>query len=745
MTARNRRDQSGCAQRPSVSGGPPKRRAQLLGATILALGTLGLTPAQARITEIVIDSSTPYTNAATTMGYTALLGRAFGTLDPEDPHNSIIQDINLAPRNRKGQVEYITTFQLLVPATPNGRMWYDVPNRGGNAIPGAAFDAGAVYLQSGWQGDILGLGCSTGYPCVDLSTTAATQVVGPKNGSQYVLQVPVAHNPDGSTITGPVYTHVALGTSGNTGKLVIYANNVPYLPATFDTSQAVLQSVSHQSITGGHNEDPQTVLPSQWSYNCNGTPAVGSGLTPFYVCYTGAGGFDPNRLYQLVYQAKDPLVLGIGYAATRDLISFMHHAHADKAGTANPVAGMVKKVIDVGTSQSAAFIRSTIHLGFNQDEDDRQVAEGAWPIIDGRQLFMNVRFALPDVITNAFMMADEAPVWWAPYPDPVRHNRPFGILSRCTMTKTCPEILETFGSNEMYEEKMSADLVGTTAKSDIPLPANVHRYYFPSTTHGGGSDSSAFNWTAPPTAPATPSPTSCKYPGNPNPESDQLAALQTDFIAFLTDNTPMPPNAYPMLANKTLVTPNARQTHFPDIPGYPYGASELNRPVAYDFGPLIDYYDETGIITRQPPKILAVEPALVPPVNADGNETVGVQSVTLQVPLGTYSGWNQYSGGPFAEQQCSLSGSFWAFQETIAAQQAAADPRPSLEQRYGTHAGYVCAVTTAAKAAVSKHFLLAAAAQTLIGDATNGNVLTGLTTSPADQATATKLCTASPN
>ena len=113
-------------------------------------------------------------------------------------------------------------------------------------------------------------------------------------------------------------------------------------------------------------------------------------------------------------------------------------------------------------------------------------------MIDARQLFMNVRFALPDVITNAFMMADEAPVWWAPYPDPVRHDHPFGILSRCTLTKTCPQILEPFGSNEMYEEKMSADLVGTTATSDIPLPANVHRYYFPSTTHGGGSDSLAF-------------------------------------------------------------------------------------------------------------------------------------------------------------------------------------------------------------------------------------------------------------
>jgi hypothetical protein len=157
-------------------------------------------------------------------------------------------------------------------------MWYDVPNRGGNAIPGAAFDTGAVYMQSGWQGDILGLGCATAYPCVDLNTTPATQIVGASDASQYVIQVPIAHNQDGSTITGPVYTHVALGTSGTTRKLIVFENNAPYLPATFDTNYATLWSVSHQSITGLQNTDLQVVPPSQWSYDCTGKPAPGSGM-----------------------------------------------------------------------------------------------------------------------------------------------------------------------------------------------------------------------------------------------------------------------------------------------------------------------------------------------------------------------------------------------------------------------------------------------------------------------------------
>ena len=442
----------------------------------------------------------------------------------------------------------------------------------------------------------------------------------------------------------------------------------------------------------------------------------------------------------MVYQAKDPLVLGVGYAATRDIIAFFRHATHDDNGDANPVAGIVHKVIAYGVSQSGAFLRSSIHLGFNEDEQGRQVADGSWPDIDGRQLYMNVRFALPDVITNLYMMADEAPVWWGESPDIVHLIGPESMLDRCRLSGTCPQILETFGSDELYEEKMSRDLVGDTAQSDIALPSNVHRYYFPSTTHGGGSDSAAFTWSPPPSSAAAPSPTVCSYPPNPNPESDQLAALQADFVSFLSNGTPMPPNAYPRIADGTLVPPIPQVVRFPSIPGYPYGGEGINLAEAFFFGPRVNTRDQTGVIDLEPPFTYDVEPARVPPVNADGNEVVGVPSVTLQVPLATYSGWNLYSGGPFQGQQCSLTGSAWSLQETLAGRQAAGDPRPSLEERYGTHDGYVCAVTKAANGAVSHGFLLPPAATTLIADAQGSNVLTPFSPSSADQSTAAALC-----
>jgi hypothetical protein len=435
----------------------------------------------------------------------------------------------------------------------------------------------------------------------------------------------------------------------------------------------------------------------------------------------------------MVFTAKNPLVLGVGYAATRDIISFFHNAAQDDAGTPNPISGLVRKVLTIGSSQSGSFIRSSIHLGFNQDEENRKVVDAAWPKIDGRQLYMNVRFALPDVITNLYMMADEAPVWWAPYPDKARHFGPEGMLDRCRATHTCPEILESFGSLEFYEEKMSPDLIGFTAEGDIPLPRNVHRYYHPATTHGGGGGGFTYNPNPPPA-------NGCVFPANPNPESDTNDALQDDFIAFIMNGTPMPPSSYPTLAGGQLVPATKKAEGFPTIPGYPFEGNQINHVELFDFGPKVDYHDQTGKVTIQPPDIHRVLPTYAVRVNSDGNEDVGVQSVLLQAPLATYTGWNIFAAGIFKGQQCSLSGSSWPFEETKAQRKALGDPRPSLEERYGTHQGYVCVVQKAAAHNVSQRFLRASAAMTLISAAQASNVLTDITPTKQDQKLADRLC-----
>jgi hypothetical protein len=697
---------------------------------ILASATVGwVAPVAAHVASIVIDSPAAPAFAGAPIGavgpYVTLKGRVFGELDPRDHHNVIIQDLELAPKDANGKVHYIATFQITMPADlskASGLMFNEVSNRGGNAIPStaAAVVPGAIYLESGWQGDLLAH-CATDYPCTPLDV--------PFTGTQQVIQVPVAKNRDGSTITGPVYGHIA-NAAGNTAQMIIFTTPVPYQPLSMDTKKTELWSLESQTITGV--DGAKTPISSaDWAWaDCSVVPFPGA-PDPTRICLRN--GFNSNLLYEMVFTAKNPLVLGVGYAATRDIISFFHHASADNNGTANPIADAVRKVISVGSSQSGSFIRSSIHLGFNQDEQNRQVVDGAWPQIDGRQLYMNVRFALPDVITNLYMMADEAPVWWAHYPDKARHLPANGLLDRCTETRTCPEVLETFGSLEFYDEKMSPDLIGFTAEEDIPLPRNVHRYYYPATTHGGGSG--GFNFAANP-APAN----GCVFPANPNPESDTNNALQDDFVALVMHGTPMPRSSYPTLRDRLLVPATQRDEGFPNIPKYPFQGNQINFAELFDFGRDIDLRDQTGIVTIQPPIVDRVLPTYAVKVNSDGNEYAGVKSVLLQAPLATYTGWNTFAAGIYKGQQCGLTASSFPFQETKAQRIAAQDPRPSIEERYGTHQGYVCVVSNGAGKAVRQRFLRESAATTLTAQAQAGNVLTDITPTDEDQALAKRLC-----
>ena len=551
--------------------------------------TLGLevgcaTPSNARIASIVVDSRGPAYGGAiigAAGSYETLTGRVFGELRPNDPHNEIIQDIRLAPKDANGYVHYIATFQITKPVNislGNGLMIYEVSNRGGNAIPTtpSAVVPGATYVQSGWQGDLLS-NCPTAYPC--------TSLTAPYSGTfgNQVIQVPVAKNADGTSITGPVYGHIvpaaAPTPTGNTAQLIIKTTPVPYQPLSLDTMQTQFWSVPSQSVFGV--DGPKTPIPSSaWRWaDCRAVPYPGA-PDPTRICLKN--GFDPSLLYEMVFTAKDPLVLGVGYAATRDVISFFHHAFADENGTANPIAGGTSKVLIIGASQSGALIRSGIHLGFNEDESGRQVVDGAWQQIDGRQLYLNVRFALPNVDGTLYMAGHEAPVWWADYPNKARHLPPAGMLDRCRATHTCPQILETFGAEEFWDLIESPDLIGTTADADIPLPANVYRYYYPGVTHGGGSGGFTYDPNPPPAS-------GCTLPANPNPESDTNDALQDDFIAFIMNGTPMPPSTYPKLhPAHELVPPTQTATGFPTIPGFPF-LGVYNPLLKYDFGPRFDY------------------------------------------------------------------------------------------------------------------------------------------------------------
>ncbi len=705
---------------------PPLRHGRARGALAVALGTAlaaslaAFVPAtQARVTKIVIDSTQSPAYGGATFGsvgqYEIVAGRAFGELDPTDPKNTIVQDLALAPKNANGKVEYISTFTIVKPiALANGNrvLIYNVVNRGGKIDPGGSTD-GYSYLESGWQGDLLA-NCTTAYPCTSLSA--------PYTANSEVIQVPVAKNADGSPVTGPVLGRIINASGDAARQMIVYSKPVPYKPQSLDTSQATLTTYTSETITGVVS-GVATIPASDWAWdNCTSWDAHLATPNPDPTSICVKGGFNPSLAYNLVFTAKDPLVQGTGFAATRDIIAFFKHAAADDGGTANPLAGGISYAISRGTSQSGNFIKSLIHLGFNQDETGAIVMDGAWPHIAARQNPLNFRFALPDGAATLYEPGSEPVLWYAHYPDTQRSRTTAGILDRCTASNTCPKIIDTFGGTEHWDLRASPYTVGTSDSSDIPLPRNVRRYFMPGTTHGGGAG--GFTYTELP-APAG----GCTLPSNPNPESDTLNALLVAMNAWVTKGTLPPASRYPTLSGHALVQPTKAAMGFPTIPLYALPASiptGLNNSLLdYDFGPQFIYNDLSGVITQQPPAIKQVITMLVPKVNADGNEDVAgqsVPSVLFQAPLGTYLGWNITASGYRAGTICAFTGGYVPFAQTKATRIANGDPRLSLDERYGTHAAYVTAVTTAANTAVAQRFLLQADADKLISQATASNV-----------------------
>jgi len=455
-------------------------------------------------------------------------------------------------------------------------------------------------------------------------------------------------------------------------------------------------------------------------------------------------------------------VLGVGFAAFRDLAAFLRYGSVAPGGGSNPIAGSITTAITIGASQSAAFIHGFIFWGFNEEGHDqwghdqrgRIVFDGAWPQIDGRMMVMNIRFGQPNNLMYLYMGGDEAPVWWGDYPNLARHLPPDGMLHRCARDNTCPAILETFASAELYSEKMAVSLCGFTCIQDIPIPSNVYRYYTPGATHGGGAVSTStnlFTWVSPA---AVNVPAGQSLANDPIPLAYTNNALQYNFIRLLMDGVAMPRSVYPTLSSGQLVPNTKHGVGFPDIPGLPYGGDQAWPPFVYDFGPKENYDQESGVPTIQPPIIEKVLPVYTAKVNADGNEVVnGVPTVLGEAPLGTYVGWNlattgwygpNASNGPGSVGQvfagAGNSGGYYPFWDTKANRQANGDPRLSLEERYGTHAGYVCVATAAVNRAQQLRFLLPSDAQTLISQANASNVLVANTATPADMALANSLC-----
>jgi Alpha/beta hydrolase domain len=697
----------------------------ILAASLAAAFAAWAPSSHARVTKVVVDAiESPLCTqrqagvcVATDPNYETVTGRAFGELDPIDDHNALITDITSAPRNANGKAEYIASFFVVKPidmSKASGLLWHDVPNRGGritiSADLRANFDVG---VSSGWQGDNAG---ATAVPANASSSAPVTA------SSNEWVKTPVL-----ARTTGMILGRIVNRSGQNGQPLNVMGNPIPYFPAA-DQSAATLTTHTHETVDG--KVTVGKVIPNtDWKF-CNAgqtfATATPPTVLPVNVCLNG--GFDTTLLYQLIYNVTDPYVLGAGTAAFRDVGSFFRNASADQltaagdpTGKLKRLAGSINKEIIRGSSQSGNFTRHLIFLGMNEDEDGRIVHDGAWPLIAGRRVANNSRWGQPDGVLELYQMGSEGPQWWHSFPDKVRDLHPGGILDRCLRTDTCPKIIETFGGAEVFALKMTPSWVGTDPKNDIPLPDNVRRYYLPSSTHGGGNGAMTQN----------PSLAGANCPGNnwgtgtlpanPVPATQLVNRMRVALRDWVLNGTLPPPSVWPRMSGpngqRTLVESTA--LNFPaGIPMINYNVFKQENfafPILdYDWGPEFDHFNATGVPSSLPPPINAVVKIMVPKVDQDGNELGGVPTVLRDAPLGTYLGWNVTAGGFHVDQVCNYVGGMVPFAKTPA-DKAPSDPRKSLQERYGSHKGYVNAVKAAASNAACQDYLIAGPDATKLG------------------------------
>jgi hypothetical protein len=678
--------------------------ATLLGTLLAACGGSDDAPSEPRKTpqlRLTITATENFPGSWGTVGeYERLTGTLAGEVDPKDPKNAVIQDLALAPVNANGMVEYTAEFVMLKPkdmSKASGVLRYDAPNRGNilTMVNPAATPSDAVYLERGyvflysaWQGDV------------------------PKSSpARLTLTVPVARNADGSSITGPYRSELVPTSATPVMTLpggVFNGSMIPYAPASLDNT------LPGYSLTRRLNETDARVAiaPADWKFaNCD------SGANPFPGTPDGTriclrGGFDPRYLYELVYVARDPKVMGVGLAALRDTVSFFRGRAADSAGTPNPVAGAITHTIGQGTSQSGNAMKTFLHLGFNQRLDGGKVFDGLYAHVAARQTNINTRFAVPGgggaIRTDHTAFGQTAPrALDKDYVDPLTGRRG-GVMTRCAASNTCPKFFLGLSGTEFWQLQGSPVLTDAWGFTDLAQPDNARIYYYASTQHGGAGGTASIAY----------QPSVAVYPrGTVAHFNDTFRALFIALEDWVVHDTAPPASQVPSIAAGTLVRPDQisyptmRGTTWPvngvatAIPDFSY-RGWFNGYRVLDYGPQYVPQDESGIASLLPPLSGLDYAILVPKVDpSTGLTTSGIRGIEVQAPLGTSIEFN-YLAAPGVVDLVSLTGSYVPFHTTEAARVAAGDGRPSLEALYGNQAGYVAAVTAAANSLVAQRLLL---------------------------------------
>ncbi len=628
------------------------------GTGVLAGQGAAESTAQSRVVSLDITSREPAFGGRSfgdVGAYEILLGTATAVADPAAALNAGIVDLDKAPRNAEGLVEYTFEVDILKPVDitkGNGTLVYEVNNRGRNIVFGYFHEAGRAYgAENAGNGFLM----NQGYTYVSSGWLHGA----PGSGSPRPVLADLPPATDGGqTITGRSMEEWQNPDSATFGRLT-------YPAATLDESRATL---THRQL---QNDPRQTVPADQWRYVDDTT-----------VAFTPPAGTDAGTIYEFVYEARDPIVMGLGFAAVRDFVSFVRHSPADGRGTPNPLfvdgAPVLEHVVAVGSSQSGRMIRDFIYQGFNADAAGRRVWDGATPYVGGaRRTFVNARFAQTGRYTRQHedhnYPMDEFPFTWGTTTDPLT-GRTDGLLAACTASDTCPNVIQVDADSEYYGAHASLIVTRTTGEP-IALPPNV-RYWMLALAHLQGD-------------------AGCRDPGNPISPWPYYRAAFDATVRWVRDGVQPPATAAPSPADGTAVTVARQARQYPTIPDRPYNAA----------------ISELGVrdFSVWPPRESTKKyPLFVPGLDSDGNVVAGVMTPEVAAPLATMG--KAVRGPGFAEGDlCGVNGSTIPFPKTKAERMAKGDSRLSLEERYpGGQAEYSARYGAAVDALVADGYLLPA-------------------------------------
>jgi alpha/beta hydrolase family protein len=602
----------------------------------------------AGVTRIDITERSPILNGASfgSAGpYERIVAKAYFAVDPKLGPNRIIADIDNAPRNAQGKVEFSADLYILKPrdgAKGNGTALVEISNRGGKGLlsmfdlaPGSRdprnapefgdnflLEQGFTLVWVGWEFDV------------------------PPEKGMLRLEAPIATD-HGKPIYGLVrsewigderVTTIPLGDRTQIGYPVADPND----PAN--------QILVRDSVIG----ERKTIPRADWSFADSNH-------------VTMASGFEPGKIYEVIYKAKDPVLVGLGPTAVRDMASFLKYGGTDTA-LGDPYT---KRTVGFGVSQSGRFLRTFLYDGFNEDESGRRAFDGIWAHVAGagRGNF-NYRFAQPSRDGHPFLNV-LYPVDIPPFTDDD------GLLKKAKESHVAPKIFYSNGSYEYWGR--AASLIHTTpdGKKDEPPAKDTRIYFFAGAQHSTG--------TLPPRK------LEAQNLANTNDYRYGMRALLEAMQAWLKDDKEPPPSKFPLIGHDQLVSLGAFA--FPRLEG-------LNLPTHKRDAYQLDFSSE-------PPKTGQRFQTLIPQVDLDGNETSGIKMPEISVPLASYTGWNLRSkqiGAP--DQLYSMVGSWIPFPVNETERGSHKDPRLSIESRYKSKRDYLEKITVAAQDLVKQGYLL---------------------------------------